>query len=34
MTEQGETHRYSLLHSAMDELLEGTRAVPRLMGTM
>ena len=34
MTGQAETHRYSLLHSAMDELLEGTRAVTRLMGTM
>ncbi|KXX58829.1 MULTISPECIES: hypothetical protein [unclassified Rhodococcus (in: high G+C Gram-positive bacteria)] len=34
MSEHGETHRYSLFHAAMDELVEGTRAVARLMGTM
>lgn len=32
MTEQGETNRFSLLHSAMEELLDGTRAVAHLLG--
>ncbi|WP_231137989.1 hypothetical protein [Rhodococcus opacus] len=32
MTEHGEAHRHSLLQSAMEELLEGTRAVAHLAG--
>ena len=34
MAEQGETHRYGLLQSAMEELLERTRAVANLAGSV
>ena len=34
MPEQGETHRYGLLQSAMEELLERTRAVAKLVGSV
>jgi hypothetical protein len=34
MSEQGETHRYGLLQSAMEELLERTRAVASLVGSV
>lgn len=32
MTKHGEAHRHRLLQSAMEELLEGTRAVAHLVG--
>jgi len=34
MPEQDETHRYGLLQSAMEELLERTRAVVKLVGSV
>jgi hypothetical protein len=34
MPAQGETHRYGLLQSAMEELLERTRAVAKLVGSV
>lgn len=34
MADQGDTHRYGLLESAMEELLEGTRAVANLVGSV
>jgi vacuolar-type H+-ATPase subunit I/STV1 len=34
MAEQGEKHRYGLLQSAMEELLERTRAVANLVGSV
>ncbi|MGZ6853833.1 MAG: hypothetical protein ACXVGC_07205, partial [Mycobacteriaceae bacterium] len=34
MADQGDTHRYGLLQSAMEELLEGTRAVANLVGSV
>jgi hypothetical protein len=34
MTDQGETHRYGLLQSAMEELLERTRAVANVVGSV
>ncbi len=34
MADEGDAHRRGLLQSAMDEFLEGTRSVARLVGTV